>query len=164
MTKYFAFSDTCTMLLLRFATLGEKKKSEFEKKEIKKFEHGRRESDATQTASHLTPCKQVTVFSLVISLGTPSGGPTLLQRSQRVGACHALFSRAEIFASGHTAFCTVWYFQFTYILEVTEGVRCEPPLQSPYRTKLELQKRVTKNESKVNNHNFMICMGAKVHS
>lgn len=34
MTKYFAFSDTRTALLLHFATPREKKKSEFEEKEI----------------------------------------------------------------------------------------------------------------------------------
>lgn len=52
----------------------------------------------------------------------------------------------------------------TYILEVTEGVRYELAQQSPHRTKLEPQKRGTENESKVNNHNYVICIGAKAPS
>lgn len=158
MTKCFAFSNTCTMLSLHFATPREKKM-------FQKFKHGRRESDSTLTASHYASCKHnIAVYSLEISLGIPSGGLTLFQRLQRVGACNALFSKAEIFVLGHTAIYTGWCFQSTYILEMTEGVSCELDMQAPYRTIPEPQKRVTKNECKVNCHHYMICMVAKAHS
>lgn len=153
MTKYFAFSDTCIMLSLHFTT----------PKEKRCFKNLNMAEDSTRTALHHGPCKHnVSISSLVNSLGTL--GLNFLQRLQRVGACNALFSRAEISASGQTAIYTGWCFQSTYILEVTEGVRCELPMQAPYRTPPEPQKRETKNECKVNYHHYMICMVAKVHS
>lgn len=51
-----------------------------------------------------------------------------------------------------------------HILEVTEGMRCELPMQASYRTIPEPQKRVTKNECKVNYHHYMIYMVVKAHS
>lgn len=155
MTKYFAFNDMCIMLSLHFATPGEKRRF----KNLNMAE----ESDSTLTASHHAPCKHnITISSLVISLGTSSGGLTLFQRSQRVGLMHALFSKAEVFASGHTAICTGWCFQ-SYILEMTECVKHELHMQAPYRTIPGPQKRATKNECKVNYHPYMICMVVKAH-
>lgn len=96
--------------------------------------------------------------------GHPFSGLTLLQRLQRVGAWNSLCFQSRGFCFRTHRLLHSFVCQFIYVLEVTEGVRCELALQSPYRTKLEPQKRVTENESKANNHNFMICMGAKTSS
>lgn len=151
MTKHFAFSDKCIMFSVRFAIP--------RGKNVLKFEHGRKESDSTCTASHHALCKHnVTISSLVTSLGTSSGGLTLFQRLQRIGARNVLFTKAENFASRHTA----WYFSPLAFWKWLKAWDVNYPCRHHTEPYLDLKKEWLKMN--VNYHHYMICMVAKPHS